>query len=70
VPQAVSLWPPECNVLTSQEHIRRKHREENPTPSTNSPKMSLFAITIFSVICSVEPAVRAANSLSSSCKTR
>jgi len=26
------------------------------TPSTNSPTMSLFAITIFSVICSVEPA--------------
>jgi hypothetical protein len=26
------------------------------THSTNSPKMSLFAITIFSVICSVEPA--------------
>jgi hypothetical protein len=26
------------------------------TPSTNSPKMSLFAITISSVICSVEPA--------------
>ena len=22
MPQAVSLWPPECNVLTSQSHIR------------------------------------------------
>jgi hypothetical protein len=32
--------------------------------------MSLFAITISSVICLVEPAARAANLLSSSCKTR